>query len=362
METQNIYSTSGVANVFAPYFQQMKGYLVEKMNQLIATIDFFLFGDHKTQPLVSRDVQDLTSAPDAEFIPIAFQKLEFYPSQRLDFSPVEAVPYPGDRGDAERAKRQDADKGKNQFLECDGYTKRADFSPELGFLNDTDDSGADFSNHLDFLNNTQSIQETLFPILGKDASTITYSDAATFTHSINRPPLEPYAPFTETVAIAKERFEVEQDFNTNREAIQAALAPFKSKPSDEITLDDALQFIQAADEHFSEETPIETLQLPLQNKIQKAKEAMVSGRGEHFLVVREFIAHEKEIKPVLAHFLNKNAEEITYPDVHILLSFLAPNEPIKHDPETPLLKRVQGAIKQVSSNMYTLDAYYQKHR
>ena len=361
METQNIYSTSGVANALAPYFQQMKDYFVEKMNQLIATLDFVLFGDQNPQPLVSRDVQDLTSASDAEFIPIALQKLKFCQSQRLDFSPVEAVPYPGDRGDAERAKRQDADKGKNQFLECDGYTKRSDFSPELGFLNDTYDSGADFSNHLDFLNNTHSIQKTLFPILGKDASTITYSDATTFTHSINRPPLKSHAPFTETVAIAKERFEVEQDFSTNREAIQAALAPFKSKPSNEITLDDALQFIQVTDEYFSGETPIETLQLPLLSKIQKAKEAMVEKKGEHFLVVREFTAHKKEIKPVLAHFLNKNAEEITYPDVHNILSFLAPNEPIKHDPETPLLKRVQDAITQVSSNMFTLDAYYQKH-
>ena len=54
-------------------------------------------------------------------IPVVFQKLGFCQSQRLDFSSIEAVPYPRDRGDAERAKRRDADKGKNQFLECDGY-------------------------------------------------------------------------------------------------------------------------------------------------------------------------------------------------------------------------------------------------
>ncbi|MCB1082336.1 MAG: HEAT repeat domain-containing protein, partial [Chlamydiia bacterium] len=54
-------------------------------------------------------------------IPIAFQKLEFCQSQRLDFSSTEAVPYPGDRGDAERVKREDADKEKNQLLKSFGY-------------------------------------------------------------------------------------------------------------------------------------------------------------------------------------------------------------------------------------------------
>ncbi|MBF5059490.1 hypothetical protein NEPTK9_001004 [Candidatus Neptunochlamydia vexilliferae] len=42
-------------------------------------------------------------------------------SQRSRFSPIKAVPYPGDRGDAEGVKAGDAGSGKTQILSRNGY-------------------------------------------------------------------------------------------------------------------------------------------------------------------------------------------------------------------------------------------------
>ncbi len=54
-------------------------------------------------------------------IPIPIQDLKICQSQRSRFSPTEAVPYPGARGDAEGVKTGDAGSGKDQILNRSGY-------------------------------------------------------------------------------------------------------------------------------------------------------------------------------------------------------------------------------------------------
>ncbi|WP_194848007.1 ATP-binding cassette domain-containing protein [Candidatus Neptunochlamydia vexilliferae] len=54
-------------------------------------------------------------------IPIPDQNLRVCQSQRSRFSPIEAVPYPGDRGDAEGGKGGDAGTEKPQILNQNGY-------------------------------------------------------------------------------------------------------------------------------------------------------------------------------------------------------------------------------------------------
>ncbi len=57
-------------------------------------------------------------------IPIPIQDLELCQSQSSRFSPIEAGPYPGDRGDAEGVKTGDADAGKNKSLDRNRYKGR----------------------------------------------------------------------------------------------------------------------------------------------------------------------------------------------------------------------------------------------
>lgn len=54
-------------------------------------------------------------------MPKQIQNLEFCQSQRLRFDPIETVPYPSDRGDAEGIKDEDADAGKSQVLNLFWY-------------------------------------------------------------------------------------------------------------------------------------------------------------------------------------------------------------------------------------------------
>ncbi|MBF5059528.1 hypothetical protein [Candidatus Neptunochlamydia vexilliferae] len=55
--------------------------------------------------------------------PILIQGLGVYQSQRSRFSPIEADPYPRDKGDAEGGEAGDAGAGKNQILSQNGFTK-----------------------------------------------------------------------------------------------------------------------------------------------------------------------------------------------------------------------------------------------
>ncbi|WP_320412048.1 heavy metal translocating P-type ATPase [Candidatus Neptunochlamydia vexilliferae] len=56
-------------------------------------------------------------------IPKQLQELGICQSQRSKFSSLEAVPYPGDRGDAEGVKGRDVGADKNQFRKFFGYKK-----------------------------------------------------------------------------------------------------------------------------------------------------------------------------------------------------------------------------------------------
>ncbi|MBF5059746.1 UTP--glucose-1-phosphate uridylyltransferase [Candidatus Neptunochlamydia vexilliferae] len=66
----------------------------------------------------------LSTEKEEALIPKQVQELGACQSRRFRFSSLEAVPYRGDRGDAEGVKDGDAGAGKNQFLNLFGYTLR----------------------------------------------------------------------------------------------------------------------------------------------------------------------------------------------------------------------------------------------
>ncbi|MBF5059175.1 AMP-binding protein [Candidatus Neptunochlamydia vexilliferae] len=82
----------------------------------LKTVRLFVAGAEKTPPELFEHVKRLYNG-----MPKQDQELGICQSQRSRFSSLEAVPYPGDRGDAEGAKDGDAGAGKNQFVSMFGH-------------------------------------------------------------------------------------------------------------------------------------------------------------------------------------------------------------------------------------------------